>query len=118
MPSIRPSLGDEEEEAPLDPALERLRVKMRRLVMVSTLTMLFGIAAVLVAVIYRINRDGGKSQGDATIAAVLPADARVLAQALDGDRLALTIETGGETRVLLIDLAAGALARTVTLGRQ
>lgn len=41
----------------LDPAVERLRVKLSRLMLVSVGTLLIGVVAVLVAVIYRSTRD-------------------------------------------------------------
>lgn len=88
--------------------------------MVSTLTMVIGIAAVLAAVIYRINRDGSNSEAPAEIAlpAILPAGARIISSALDGDRLALTIEAAGATRVLVLDLSDGEVIQRVTLGQE
>ncbi|GAB4533375.1 MAG: hypothetical protein Kow00133_21290 [Amphiplicatus sp.] len=46
----------------------------------------------------------------------LPAGARVSAMTLDGDRLALSVETeAGARRVIIYDLAAGAVAAEIPL---
>ncbi|MBB5518324.1 hypothetical protein [Amphiplicatus metriothermophilus] len=46
----------------------------------------------------------------------LPAGARVSAMTLDGDRLALSVETeAGASRVIIYDLAAGAVAAEIPL---
>lgn len=46
---------ENEEEKPLDPAAERLRRKMQRLMIVSFGTMFIGIFAVLFAIVYKLN---------------------------------------------------------------
>lgn len=47
---------DEQPEPVLDPAMERVRRKMIRLLAVSIGVMLIGLMAVLIAVVYKINR--------------------------------------------------------------
>ena len=46
-----------EEDEPLDPAVERVRAKLTRLVQVSIGTLLIGILAVLGAVLYKFNTE-------------------------------------------------------------
>jgi hypothetical protein len=109
----------DEGDAPLDPAAERLRRKLVRLLFVSGSIMMVGLIAVFAAIVYKLGalgpaEDGGTETGvqaagapiDARIA--LPAGTRVIASDLDGDRALLTVEAAdGATSLLLVDLAAG-----------
>jgi hypothetical protein len=109
----------DEEEAPLDPAAERLRRKLVRLLFVSGGIMMLGLIAVFAAIVYKLGalgpaEDDGSGSGveaagapiEARIA--LPAGARIVASDLDGDRALLTVEAAdGATSLLLVDLAAG-----------
>jgi hypothetical protein len=108
-------------ETPLDPAMERVRQKLRRLILVSGTTVLVGFLAVLFAVMYKIAPDRSKpalpaGAEDVTIGNVLPAGARIVSTALDGTLLALTIEVAGATRIVVVDLGTGAVVRRIELG--
>ena len=46
-----------DEEEPLDPAVEAVRVKMVRLLAVSGGIMMLGLMAVLLAIVYKVNQD-------------------------------------------------------------
>ncbi|BCP54907.1 hypothetical protein K32_35240 [Kaistia sp. 32K] len=101
--------------------MERVRQKLRRLILVSGTTVLVGFLAVLFAVMYKIAPDRSKPALPAnaepvTIADVLPAGARVVSTALSGNLLALTIEAFGATRVVVIDVGTGAVVRHLDLG--
>lgn len=95
----------ENEEEPLDPKVEAIRVKMVRLLMVSGGIMMLGLMAVLAAIVYRINASGGEAASnlvrEATI--TLAAGSRILDTALDGNRVMLTVEADGKTQVLVFD---------------
>ena len=114
---------DRDEEEPLDPAAERLRRKMVRLLIVSGGIMLLGLIAVFAALVYKLGMLG---PGDAATTAsrdpfwaavvqapiALPPGARLLSADLDGNRALLTVEADGASTLILLDLATGK-----TLGR-
>jgi hypothetical protein len=117
-----PDPSQHQGETPLDPAMERVRLKLRRLILVSGTTVLVGFLAVLFAVMYKIAPDRSKpalpaGAEDLAIASVLPEGARIVSTALDGRLLALTVEAAGATRIVVVDLATGAVLRRIELGR-
>lgn len=108
----------DDDEAPLDPAAERLRRKLARLVLVSGGIMAFGLIAVFAAIVYKLGMlgpDTARREHAAADAATLveadiplPAGAQLAAAALDGDRALLTIEAEtGARSLLLVDLSTG-----------
>ncbi|MCX5580189.1 hypothetical protein [Kaistia terrae] len=87
----------------------------------SSLTVLLGFVAVLFAVIYRIGPGGSKSglvasSAETRIEQAIPAGGRVVSSSLNGDQLALTLDVGGVTRVIILNINSGKLLRTITLG--
>ncbi len=120
---IKAAPADDDEEPPLDPAVERVRQRLKRLIVISSTTLLVGVVAVLVAVVYRIGPERGKSAiapaaSETVIAAAVPAGAHVLSSALDGTTMALTVDIGGTSHIILIDLAAGSIIRRYSLETQ
>ncbi|WP_018181272.1 hypothetical protein [Kaistia granuli] len=108
-------------DTPLDPAVERVRQRLKRLIIVSSATVLLGFAAVLFAVIYRIGPEGSKpglaaGTVEMRIEQAIPAGGRVISSALDGPLLALTIDVSGATQIVVIDIASGAVVRRIELG--
>ena len=114
---------DRDEEEPLDPAAERLRRKMVRLLIVSGGIMILGLIAVFAALVYKLGMLGtsgtaatafGVPSGAAVVEAPinLPPGARLVSADLDGSRALLTVEVDGASALVLIDLATGK-----TLGR-
>ncbi len=106
---------DEPEEKPLDPDVIRVQQKLRRLMMISGLTLGLGLLAVFMAILYRIFTYQGAGtpvpvvEGAAipTItrsALGLPADARLVSTSLDADRIALTFEDGAGSTIVIFDL--------------
>lgn len=111
---------DEREEPPLDPAVERIRQRLKRLIVISSATLLVGLIAVLAAVIYKIGPGQDKaglsaSAGEATITGALPAGAKLLSSALDGRLMALTFEVNGVVHVVIVDLATSKVLRRAVL---
>lgn len=107
-------------EAPLDPAVERVRQRLKRLIIISSTTLLVGVVAVLVAVIYRIGPDRSKgplkpAAAEISIAGAMPAGSQLLSTALDGTLMALTFDIGGTKHVVIVDLAAGSVVRRFAL---
>ena len=107
----------EEDEKPLDPAMEKVRRKMIRLLGVSIGVMMVGLMAVLCAIVYKMN-GGGKetaavgaeiSAGGALTAGeiVLPTGAYFNGQSLSGDRISLDVTLqGGAREIVVFDMVA------------
>ena len=119
---------DDHAEAPLDPATERVRRKLVRLLVISFGIMVMGLGAVIAAIIYKISErnDGAVIRSDSAVTGIatgtgrlsaetaiagaidLPAGARVLAASLDGDHALITIALpDGAMQLLVIDLPTG-----------
>jgi hypothetical protein len=115
----------DDSDGPLDPAAERLRRKLARLLLVSGGIMMLGLIAVFGAIVYRLGmlgeeraepiRVGAARPVEATID--MPAGGRLVAAELDGGRALLTIQDpGGRLSLLLVDLETGATLGRYTLG--
>jgi hypothetical protein len=97
------------DETPLDPAALRTQARLRRLILISGLTLGFGIFAVLIAIVYRIATlptAAATPAPAATVraaASILPAGARLVGTNADGTRIVLTYEHPGGTTVITID---------------
>jgi hypothetical protein len=103
----------EEDEKPLDPAMEKVRRKMIRLLGVSIGVMMAGLMAVLFAIVYKMNGGGSApAKQVATLGALattgeitLPEGAYLNGQSLSGDRLALDVTLkGGAREIQVFDL--------------
>src|SRR5947199_5709930 len=96
------------DEVPLDPAQLRIQARLRRLILISGLTLGIGILAVLVAIVYRIASipTAATPAPGATVraaASILPAGARLVGTNSDGYRLVLTYEHADGTTLITID---------------
>jgi hypothetical protein len=109
---------DADDEKPLDPAVIRVQARLRRLMLIAGLTLGLGIVAVFAAILYRIaTYDTAGKVGPMAAAALaptvslsatgLPADAKLISTALDGNRLALTYQTGAATEIVVMDMRSG-----------
>lgn len=65
---------DEQEEKPLDPAMENVRRKMVKLQLVSGGIMLLMFMAVLAAIVYKVTRPDGSEKPVASSGLAIPAD--------------------------------------------
>ena len=63
---------------------------------------LLGIAVVVGVIGYRVFRSDGRAQAEVT--ALLPKGAKVIATAVSGERIAVTIEVGGAIELRTFDL--------------
>ena len=118
-----PAFADESEK-PLDPAVLRVQARLRRLILIASLTLGLGIFAVFAAILYRIvTLDATSAPAVAEGAPIalpalgLPIDAKLVSTALDGNRLALTYATGAGTEVIVIDMRTGVVVNWLKLGR-
>ncbi|MGA8901003.1 hypothetical protein [Bradyrhizobium sp.] len=79
-----------------------LVARVRRLMLIAGLTTVLAIAAVLVAIGYRLFRSEG-SVNTAEITAVLPRGAKIVSTGVAGDRLVVTLDVGGTTEIRAFD---------------
>lgn len=110
-----------DEEKPLDPAVERVRRRLIRFMIVNLGILFVAFALVLGAIVYKISRKPTNSTGPAgpalkvpsgggEIAGTipLPAGARLLSESLSGSHALLDLELADRSRMLLFyDLEAG-----------
>ncbi|WP_018700386.1 DUF6476 family protein [Amorphus coralli] len=111
-----PALEDRPEEK-LDPAMERVQRKLRRLLAVSGLIMVAGLIAVFAAIFYRLSvMDKAMPQAPAETSVTLPAGSEVRSASSTGERLTLLVDApDGASKVVIVDLATGRTVSTVTL---
>lgn len=126
---------EDDREPPLDPAMERVRRKMMRLLAVSIGIMLIGLMAVLAAVVYKVNRSDQPQTpeprsdipGQEAAAPVPPAiiesqvplapGTRLLSQSLSGDHVSLeTLLPDGGTEIVVYDFRASRIIARMRLG--
>jgi hypothetical protein len=118
----------DDDEKPLDPAVLRVQARLRRLMLIAGLTLGLGILAVFAAILYRIATLDTTSAVTAMapdapvptldLAAIgLPPDAKLVSSALDGNRLALTYETGEGAEVIVVDMRSGIVVGRLKIGR-
>ena len=79
-----------------------LFARVRRLMLIAGLTTALAVAAVLIAIGYRLFRTEGSVVSTDTTA-MLPKGARIVATGLAGDRLVVTLDVGGTTEILTYD---------------
>ena len=124
-------LDDEnQEDKPLDPAMESVRRKMVKLQLVSGGIMAVLCLAVLVSIFYKLTRDEGgaepvtaaapsfavPSDQPLSLTANLPAGFRVGQTSLSGSQMLIYGETAsGERKAFVFDLALGRIIADVTL---
>jgi hypothetical protein len=124
--SFESSAFDGDDEKPIDPAFLRVQARLRRLMLIGGGTLAIGIAAVFAAILYKIatyDSTSGKALApDAAVPTLslsalgLPADARLVSTALDGDRVALTYAVGQGTSTFVVNAATGAVLRRLNVG--
>jgi hypothetical protein len=94
------------DEKSLNPEAERAIAKVRRLMMIASVTTFLAVAAVLVVIGYRVFQLGGSAAPPSAfvdVTAALPAGAKVLSTAVGSDHIVVTIETAGGIEVLTFD---------------
>ena len=86
---------------PKRPVLSR---KVRRLMMIASMTTFVAVAVVLGVIGYRFFRMEGRAQPALDVSTPWPNGARVVSSAMNGEQLALTIETPTGVEVRFFDL--------------
>ena len=84
------------------PEQAALFARVRRLMLIAGLTTALAVAAVLIAIGYRLFRSEGSAVAS-DVTATLPKGARIVAAGLAGDRLVVTLDVGGMTEIRTFD---------------
>lgn len=108
----------DDEDKPLDPAVERVRRRLARFMAINLGILLLAVMAVAAAIVYKLGRIGEPARGGvagalppsgeemATGRIALPEGARLTGQALSGDRLLLNAALAdGGSAIFVYDLA-------------
>ncbi len=119
---------DEQEEKPLDPAMESVRRKMVRLQIVSGAIMFVSLMAVFGAVVYKVTRtepsqttaSAGSSDvpSDAPVnsTASLPLGFKIEQTSLSGGQILFYgTDVNGKRKALVFDIKAGRIVADITL---
>lgn len=115
---------DDDDDTPLDPAVERVRRNLVRFVAVNLGILLVALMAVAAALVYKLGSgtpdgDTGADGGLAEAEIPLPSGARIVSQSLSGDRVAIDAElAGGGRAIFLYDLAEQRLVGRYPIGGQ
>jgi hypothetical protein len=117
-----------DDEKPLDPAVERVRRRLIRFMVINLGILFIAFAVVLGAIIYKLSfapkraaeqvRTAQVPNGNEPITATipLPAGARLLSSSLSGSRALLTVELADKSQTLIFyDLEAGRIIGSYTL---
>jgi hypothetical protein len=109
-------IAEEEEEKPLDPAVEKVRKKLVRFIVINLGILFLALMVVIGALVYKARNappaappagvfqvpDGEPVSGDI----VLPVGAKVVSQSLSGNRLSIDAELADGSRAIFVyDLA-------------
>ena len=78
--------------------------RARWLMIVSGLTTLIALAAVIGVIGYRVFRAGGSAAAPMDTVVALPKGARVTSSTATGDRIVVTLDVGGATEIRTFDL--------------
>ena len=93
-----------DDDKPLDPAKARIVAKVRWLMLISGFATVLGIAVVIGVIGYRVFGSGGSAPAQADVTALLPKGAKIVAVAVTGERIAVTIDIGGSVEIHTFDL--------------
>src|SRR5512141_1072227 len=86
------------------PEQAALFARVRRMMLIAGLTTALAVAAVLIAIGYRLFRtDGSVTAAVTAVTASLPKGARIVSTGVAGDRLVVTLDVGGATEIRTFD---------------
>jgi hypothetical protein len=110
-------LAEEDEEKPLDPEAEKVRKKLIRFMGINLGLLFLALMVVIAALVYKMGKapgTGSAPAGDVQAPAgaplsgdiVLPVGAKVISQALSGNRLSIDAELAdGSRSIFIYDIA-------------
>lgn len=102
MAKTRKQETPDEEPVPLTPEQAALVGRVRKLMVLSGVATLLGIAVVIGVIGYRVFRSDG-SAGPAEVIAVFPKGAKIVSTATAGDRLLITLDVNGSLEIRSFD---------------
>src|SRR5262249_45641697 len=85
------------------PEQAALILRVGRMMLIAGLTTAVGIAAVLIAIGYRLFHEEGSTLAPAEVTETLPKGAHITATSVAGDRLVVTLDIGGTTEIRTFD---------------
>jgi hypothetical protein len=85
------------------PEQAALFARVRRMMMIAGLTTALAVAAVLIAIGYRLFRAEGSTASVVDVIATVPKGARIVSTGVAGDRLVITLDIGGTTEIRTFD---------------
>jgi len=88
----------------LDPAAARMIARVRWLMLISGVTTMVAISAVIGVIGYRVFNAEGSASAPVDVTAQLPKGARILATAVAEDRIAVTVDVAGAIEIRTFDL--------------
>ena len=95
----------DDDEQPLDPAAASIVAKVRWLMLISGVTTMVAIAAVVGVIGYRVFKsEGSTGAAVADVTAQLPRGARIVSTAVAEDRIAVTVDVGGAIEIRTFDV--------------
>jgi len=97
------NLPPTDDDQPLDPAAARMVAKVRWLMLISGVTTLVAIAAVIGVIGYRLFKAEGSAAATSEVTALLPKGARIVATAAAEGRIAVTVDIGGAIEIRTFD---------------
>jgi uncharacterized SAM-binding protein YcdF (DUF218 family) len=116
------AFDDDNEEKPLDPAVERVRRKLVRFVAINLGILLVALMAVVAALVYRnLSRERAPEAPAELVQGMiaLPSGARIVSQSLSGDRILIDAELSGGGRTLFVyDTAANRMVGRFDIGTE
>jgi hypothetical protein len=87
-----------------DAVASRMVARVRLLMIISGLTTLIAIAALVSVIGYRVFRSGGGVAAPTAGIVMLPKGARVVASSVADDRIVVTLDVGGATEIWTFDV--------------
>jgi hypothetical protein len=85
------------------PEQAALFARVRRMMMIAGLTTALAVAAVLIAIGYRLFRAEGSTVSVADVIATVPKGARIVSTGVAGDRLVITLDIAGAIEIRTFD---------------
>ena len=85
------------------PEQAALVARVRRMMMIAGLTTALAIAAILIAIGYRLFHAEGSAAAQSDVTVMVPKGARIVSTGVAGDRLVITLDIGGVTEIRTFD---------------
>ena len=77
--------------------------RVRKMMLIAGLTTAIGVGALLAVIGYKLFKSGGSVETTTAMTATLPKGARIVATAVSGDRLLLTLDVTGSVEIRTFD---------------